>query len=148
MNSIYVTPKTIPLEVLQNHNYGDLLIYGLNLGADADVYPYWHSSQIDSHSISRLNLAEYSSALADEALEAGRSRFDVQLRKQRYADFQKVWSDDLPALALYRFQLRYYTLKAVRGPSNNALLVTHSDRFYEVHDWAVVQKRQLAKDLL
>ena len=136
------SPENIPFEVLQNHNYGDLLIYGLNLGADADVYPYWHSSQIDSNSTSRLNLAEYRSTAADEALEAGRSRSDSALRRQRYADFQEVWAEDLPALALYRFQLQYYTLKGAAGPADGLLLIGHSGRFYGVHGWAVVQERR------
>lgn len=135
--------ESVPFEILQNHNYGDMLIYGLNLGGDADVYSYWHSSQVDSHSTLRLNLAEYKSNLADEALEAGRSRNDISLRRKRYADFQKAWIDDLPALGLYRFQLTYYTLKNIQGPSSDLLLIQNSDRFLDVENWAVINKRQV-----
>lgn len=135
--------ESVPFEILQNHNYGDMLIYGLNLGGDADVYSYWHSSQVDSQSILRLNLSEYKSSEADEALEAGRSRNDISLRRKRYADFQRVWINDLPALALYRFQLTYYTLKNVQGPSEDLLLIQNSDRFLDVENWAAIKKRQL-----
>lgn len=133
----------VPLEILQNHNYGDMLIYGLALGGDADVYSYWHSSQIDSNSTLRLNLAEYDSAVADEALEAGRSRGDPADRRRRYADFQAAWIEDLPALALYRFQITYYTLGNVLGPSEHLLLLDNADRFVDVAEWAVVHKRRV-----
>ena len=136
------SPENISLEILQNHNYGDFLIYGLNLGSDADVYSYWHSSQIDSTSTQRLNLAEYRSDKADDALEAGRSRADEDLRYQRYVDFQQIWSTDLPALPLYRLQFQYYTLKDVSGPLENSLLINLSDRFYHVNQWSVLRQRQ------
>ena len=134
--------ENISLEILQHHNYGDLLIYGLNLGGDSDVYSYWHSSQIDSTSTLRLNLSEYRSKQADEALEAGRSRADIAIRYRRYIDFQRVWAADLPALALYRPQLNYYTLNGVIGPPANSLLITPSDRFYDVTRWSVLRQRQ------
>ena len=135
--------ETVPLEILQQHNYGDMLIYGLELGGDADIYSYWHSSQIDSHSVLRLNLSEYRSEAADEALEIARSRSQTDIRRRRYADFQRVWMEDLPALALYRFQLRYYTLGDADGPRSGQPLVSPSDRFLEVENWAVVKERRL-----
>lgn len=134
--------ESVPLEILQNHNYGDMLIYGINLGGDADVYSYWHSSQVDSNSTLRLNLSEYQSGLADEALEVARSRNDAAERRERYGDFQRVWMDDLPALALYRFRLTYYTLRHVSGPRDNTLVIDNSDRFTDVSDWAVNQRRR------
>lgn len=139
--------ENISLDILQNHNYGDLLIYGLNLGSDADVYSYWHSSQIDSTSTLRLNLSEYRSELADEALAAGRSRADADLRRKRYRDFQQVWAADLPALPLYRLQFRYYTLTGVQGPFEGSVLVNLSDRFYDVRRWSVLRQRQAIEDL-
>ena len=138
--------ESVPLEILQNHTYGDMLIYGLNLGGDADVYSYWHSSQVDSNSTLRLNLAEYQSNPADEALEAGRSRNDPADRRERYGDFQRIWMDDLPALALYRYQLTYYTLSNVSGPERQTLMVDNAGRFANVADWAVNHRRRVAGD--
>ena len=135
------TAGSVPFEILQNHNYGDMLIYGLNLGGDADIYSYWHSSQIESNSTLRLNLAEYQSVQADEALDAGRSRSEPAIRRERYADFQKIWVADLPAMPLFRFQMTYYTLKGVQGPSEDILLINNSDRFLRIERWAVLQRR-------
>ena len=123
-----------------------MLVYGLNLGPDPDVYSYWHSSQVDSNSVSRLNLSEYKSSLVDEALEAGRSRYDTELRDQRYEEFQQFWMQDLPALPLYRYQLRYYVLNGVKGPKPNAVLIQNHDRFWNVADWSASTKRQVCDD--
>jgi len=43
---------------------------------DPDVFVYWDSSQANPTSGAWLNLSEYKSSQADEALEAGRTRFD------------------------------------------------------------------------
>ncbi|MCY4010455.1 MAG: peptide ABC transporter substrate-binding protein [Candidatus Saccharibacteria bacterium] len=133
----------IPFEIFQNHNYGSMLLFGLNLGRDADVYSYWHSSQIDSDSILRLNLAQYRSSEADEALEAGRSRLDPSLRQDRYEDFQTTWASDFPSLPLYRPNFRYYTFGDVRGPDRSLLLEKSINRFFDVNNWAVKTKRQI-----
>ena len=39
---------------IASHNY-DSLLYGISVGNDPDVYAYWHSSQADVRSSSRLN---------------------------------------------------------------------------------------------
>ena len=47
--------------------------------------------------------------------------------------------EGLPALALYRFRINYYTLGEVDGPRPGLLLIRDSDRFLEVESWAVVK---------
>ena len=126
--------------VLQEHAYDDLLLYGINLGADPDVFAFWHSSQADFRSSARLNLAEYISEVADEALESGRSRVEVDLRSSKYQLFQQTWLNDLPALALYRPKFSYYELANVRGP-RGATLVNQQDYFRDVHLWTVLTTR-------
>lgn len=126
--------------ILQDHAYSDLLLYGLNLGADPDVYAFWHSSQVAFNSPVRRNLAEYQSEAADEALEIGRSRVEVELRTKGYLAFQEVWQTDLPALALYRPKFTYYETDHVRGP-RGTILVDPLDRFRDVHLWTVLTTR-------
>ena len=126
--------------VLQEHAYDGILIYGLNLGADPDVYAFWHSSQADFSSSVRFNLAEYTSDVADEALESGRSRVEVDIRAARYQLFQQTWLEELPALALYRPKFSYYELANVRGP-RGATLVNQQDYFRDVHLWTVLTTR-------
>lgn len=128
-------------DVIYNHNYQDLLVYGLDLGADPDVYPFWHSSQTDIRSVFRLNLAEYNSLAADRVLEAGRSRSQPDIRRQRYQEFQRIWQADAASLGLYRLELAYYTLKGVRGPAGQ-LVNKRVDLTRDVDQWTVLVERQ------
>src|SRR6185503_418921 len=82
--------------VVSRHEYSAVL-YGISLGTDPDVFAYWHSSQADPRSTSRLNLSEYTSVTADRALEAGRSRSDPSVRAAKYRPFLDVWRADAPA---------------------------------------------------
>ncbi len=99
--------QMMPDQDLQNnvssHNY-DALLYGISIGEDPDVYAYWHSSQSDIRSSSRLNLSEYKSTAADKALEAGRTRSEASLRAIKYKPFLEAWQKDYPAIALYQQQ--------------------------------------------
>lgn len=127
--------------VLKEHVYEDMLVYGINIGIDPDIYAYWHSSQADRNSTIRLNLSEYSSDAADEALEAGRSRVEKDIRISKYRDFLSIWKNDAPAIALYRPTFNYYTLENVRGPEGE-VLESPAERFRDVHLWTTLTSRQ------
>ena len=62
--------------VLQPRNF-DVLVYELSLGGDPDVYAYWHSSQATNNG---LNFSNYNNAIADDALESGRSKISAKQR--------------------------------------------------------------------
>ncbi len=117
------------------HNY-DALLYGITLGADPDVFVYWHSSQADIRSPNRLNFSEYKSPQADRALEAGRTRSDDVIRAIKYKPFLDAWKNDVPAIALY--QPRY--LYAVRGKIANfgaTSFNSAADRYNNVDKWLI-----------
>lgn len=120
---------------LNSHDY-DALLHGISIGADPDVYVYWHSSQADVFTGSRLNFSEYKSAVADEALASARSRVDEALRTAKYKPFLEAWRDDAPALALYQTRVLYITRDAVYG-LNTPTVSAASDRFYRVQDWMI-----------
>ncbi len=119
---------------LARHDY-DVLLYGISIGYDPDVFAYWHSSQINPNS-SGLNLSEYNNATADEALEAGRTRLDEQLRKIKYEPFLKVWRDDAPAVALYQAKFFMVTRGTFEG-FEGGLLNTATDRYWSIANWKV-----------
>jgi len=121
------------------HSY-DALLYGITVGPDPDVYAYWHSSQADPRSASRLNLAEYKSKTADAALEAGRSRVASSLRKTKYQPFLKAWRKDAPAIALYQPRFLYVTNNRIFG-FEPTTLNSSTDRYANVENWAVRQDR-------
>lgn len=141
---INIIPEYKPSDELQsdisNHDY-DILLYGISVGVDPDVYAYWDSSQASITSQGHLNLSEYKSATADQALEFGRTRSDEALRKAKYQAFLTAWKNDAPALALYQPNYVYVSRGEVYNferKSTNA----PADRFYNVADWMIRQKHQ------
>ncbi len=62
----------------------DILIYEVELGADPDLFAYYHSSQATT---SGLNLSNYRSAIVDDAILGARSTMDEQLRIAKYEAF-------------------------------------------------------------
>ncbi|MGB4800257.1 MAG: peptide ABC transporter substrate-binding protein [Candidatus Saccharimonadales bacterium] len=120
---------------IESHGYGALL-YGIGIGVDPDVYVYWDSSQAGVRSSSRLNFSEYKSAVADAALESGRTRSDAAARVTKYAAFLKAWQEDTPALGLYQPVDIYISRGTVHG-LNEHTINTDADRYYSVASWAV-----------
>lgn len=126
-------------ELQQNHivphNY-DILLYGISLGSDPDVYAYWHSREAG---LGGFNLSEYRSPAADASLEAGRTRSDATLRSIKYKGFLQAWRADIPALALYQPSFEYIQSADVNGFVPR-VLVTPSDRFENIQNWMVEQR--------
>lgn len=75
-------------------NFQALLITQ-NIPADPDQYSLWHSTQ------GSTNISKYSSPRLDKNLEDGRKMSDLEGRKAKYQDFQKVLMDHSPATFLY-----------------------------------------------
>jgi ABC-type transport system substrate-binding protein len=105
------------------------------------MFAYWDSSQASITSQGHLNLSEYKNSTADQALQAGRTRADPQTRIIKYDEFLKVWRTDAPALGLYQPNLLYITRGPVYGYERKALNSV-ADRFYNVDNWMIRQKRQ------
>lgn len=120
---------------VSSHNY-DALLYGISVGPDPDVYAYWHSTQSDVRSETRLNLSEYKSVPADKALEAGRTRSDTQLRTVKYRPFLEAWRNDAPALAMYQPRYLYIASDALQG-FEVKVAHTAADRYAHVEQWTV-----------
>jgi peptide/nickel transport system substrate-binding protein len=134
-----VSPVLQPLAdfqtTLEFHTY-DALLYGISIGVDPDVYAYWHSSQADIRSNTRLNFSEYKSTAADTSLEAGRTRLDPQLRTIKYKPFLQAWQADAPALGLYQPRFLYLSRGTVYGLNDHTLNID-ADRYDSVANWEI-----------
>ncbi len=136
----YYDSQDLQSLVIANHDY-DALLYGISLGVDPDIFAYWDSSQASISSQGHLNLSEYKSTAADQALEAGRTRSDPATRVTKYKTFLSTWVQDAPALALYQPNMLYITHGPVfhyQRTSDNSEL----DQFYNVNEWEVRQQKQ------
>jgi peptide/nickel transport system substrate-binding protein len=119
--------------VLQPRNY-DVLLYELNIGADPDVYAYWHSSQANQNG---FNFSNYKNSAADASLTSARSRVEPELRNVKYKAFAKQWIDDVPAIGLYQSVAEYVASKKVQSIKSNTTLVSADDRYANVLYWSV-----------
>ncbi len=127
-----LTPEQLQQNALAAHSY-DILLYGISIGHDPDVYAYWHSSQAR---VGGLNFSEWKSSRADSSLEVARTRLEPVLRGARYKTFQDEWLKSAPAVALYQPRVNYSYHQNAQGfvsfASNNA-----SDRLTNVEEWTV-----------
>jgi peptide/nickel transport system substrate-binding protein len=138
---IDVTIKTADRDELQQSymrpRHFEMLLYGVNIGSDPDVYSYWHSTQAKDPGV---NLSGYSSNDADRALEAGRIKSDPAVRQGKYEAFLKAWDADAPAAVLYETAFVYAARSEVSGIGDARRLVVPSDRYYGVERWTVRQR--------
>jgi peptide/nickel transport system substrate-binding protein len=123
-------------DILQQRNY-DVLLYELSIGADPDVYAYWHSSQIGERG---YNFSNYANSIADAALASARSRLEPDLRNAKYKAFAKQWVEDVPAIGLYQPVAQYVANKHVQSIDPNAKLISSYDRYSNILNWSVNQK--------
>ncbi len=122
-------------DILQRRNY-DVLINRLIIGADPDVYAYWHSSQATALG---KNYSNYSNSLSDDALTSALTRLEPELRNAKYKSFAKQWLDDAPAIGLYQANMYYVHSKASRTITDDEKIVSPTDRYGGVTHWTVEQ---------
>lgn len=132
VNTTLVEDKDIQQNVVSPRVY-DVILYELTVGGDPDVYAYWHSSQATSRG---LNLANYRSGKADDALDSARARSEPDLRSAKYKTFVDQWVADVPAIALYQPTMIYVQKDSVTSFDNRFQFTDPVDRYSSVQYWA------------
>ena len=128
----YTPNQDFLLTVLRPRDY-DILLYEIELGADPDLFVYYHSSQATE---TGLNLSNYTNSLASDLLLAARSTMDPAVRSAKYQSFLNYWVEDAPAIGIYQINFSYYVNRNVRSYSSDNHLVSALDRFIDVERWA------------
>ncbi|MBD3270191.1 hypothetical protein GF376_01570 [Candidatus Peregrinibacteria bacterium] len=118
---------------LSEKNY-QMILAGQSMGYNLDIFPFWHSSQIDQGSA--LNLSRYSNFGADTQIEKIRESFDQEEQENRMETLAQIISDDVPALFLYRQNYILATDGKVKNV-NFENLAYPSDRFSFIKDWEI-----------
>lgn len=120
-------------DIIQPRQY-DVLIYQLVIGADPDVYAYWHSSQANKNG---YNLSNYTNTLADTSLASARNRLESDLRNAKYKTFARQWVEDAPAIGLYQFGVNYVYNKDIETTDPKSVLISATDRYSNLLYWSV-----------
>ncbi len=111
----------------------DALLFGEMVGRDADLYPFWHSSQRTDPG---LNIAIYANSKADKLLEEARSAADQSEVEADDKAFAAEVAKDVPAVFLYTPNFLYVLPEKVKSVTVGALLASQ-DRFAGIRNWYV-----------
>lgn len=130
--TVHESNKDFTLNILRPRAY-DLLIYEIGLGADPDVLAYYHSLEAAEGG---HNLSNYKNQVVNDLLLSARSTMDSALRAAKYQKFLERWVEEVPAIGLYQTTLPYFVNRNVRAFSQENRLVTATDRFIDIENWA------------
>lgn len=115
----------------------EILLYGENLSADPDPYPFWHSTQIKSPG---LNLSLLQDKDIDKLLEGARTNTDTAQRKELLHKFIERFLDIHPAIILYQPHYVFVQHQSVHGQAVEQGSLP-SDRFNDIEHWYIRVKR-------
>ncbi|MCX6780211.1 MAG: peptide ABC transporter substrate-binding protein [Candidatus Magasanikbacteria bacterium] len=137
-NVVSVNSHQIVRDVLKDRSY-QILIYGEMIGADPDLYSFWHSTQSDYPG---LNLARFSNRDADKLLESARTTLETDSRAKLYQKFQGILADQLPAIFLYSPTYIMAVNKDIQGVETGNI-VSPQDRLDNLNYWYIKTTRQI-----
>lgn len=137
----FIEPALVKTEVIDSRAY-EAFLYGAIIGSDPDLYPFWHSSQVQAPG---LNLSGFANVPADRLLEQARHATDENQRVQKYRKFQEIVRDEIPAIFLYSPTYHYVANSKIRGIHDNKQLVYPADRFRDLSEWYRKTKRSEKK---
>ena len=143
---ISVTVEAVPplalSGVLDSRSYQAALAR-LVIPGDPDPYPFWHETQALPGQ--GQNYAGFDHRRISEILEEARRTPDRNRRTELYAEFQRLFMEEVPALPLYVPIYTYGIDQRVNGGQIGSLM-TPQDRFLSLPDWYVLQRRVVASD--
>ena len=114
----------------------DAAVVHWELAGDPDPYPLWHSTQIKDGQ----NYGGWNDRAADEAIENARAVNDQAARKKLYAEFQRIFASEVPALLLYYPVYTFAVDAQVQGITVGPM-VDPSDRFASIGRWYLIVRR-------
>lgn len=132
---VAVDPTTLQNDILKNRNY-DILLAGELYGTDQDPYAFWHSSQVASG----LNVAQFASRKADDAIEAARKTTDVLARAESYKTLATIIAEEYPAVFLYQPSYTYLTTSRIQNIIVPTITVP-ADRFANINEWYIKTRK-------
>lgn len=123
-------------DVIKPRRY-EALFFGQILTSDPDPFAFWHSSQKKDPG---LNLALYNNRNADKLLEEARQTLTGPERSEKYVSFQKILTEDAPAVFLYSPAYIYVTSPKLKGMEVENI-PTPAWRFADMQNWHLKTSR-------
>jgi len=134
--TVDAVPPSALTGVLDSRSYQAALAR-LVIPGDPDPYPFWHETQALPGQ--GQNYAGFKHRRISEVLEEARRTPDRNRRMALYAEFQRLFMEEVPALPLYVPVYTYGIDQRVNGGQIGSLMAPH-DRFLSLPDWYVLQQ--------
>ena len=116
--------------VIRPRNF-DILLFSQKIDADPDPFAFWHSSQIADPG---LNFAGFANPQADSDIIKGRTTFKEADRIKAYQDFQKVITEEAPAIFLIEDEFVFIADEEI-GNISTTTLWHPSNRLLQLPIW-------------
>lgn len=140
VRTVLETITVSELSALINDRAFEAFIFGQTSGADSDIFPFWHSSQIKDG----LNIASYKNTDVDNLLSDARTNPDVNARWYDYREVQRIVADEVPAIPLYQKNYIFVQDKKVKGFSASAA-ISPSHRFSGITGWFLKSRAKFSR---
>jgi len=135
-----IDANQIQRTLIKERDY-EIVLYGEILGYDPDPYPFWHSSQCQHPG---LNLSCFRNGKADTLLEEARNTTSDEERGKKYIEFQKIISEEIPAIFLFNPTYTYPVTKKINGTGAHQIIIP-AHRFANISNWFIKTERSWAK---
>jgi len=134
INTVFAgfNPSELSSDFLMEKNY-DLLLIGIKVEDGNDMFPFMHSSQIDSEG--GLNLSNYENLEVDLLLEDYRMATEDDRREVVKNEIKKRIDIDTPMIFISQADINYYVVKNVLNVEFPSIINTHKDRFWNFNEW-------------
>ncbi|PIZ00253.1 hypothetical protein COY62_03605 [bacterium (Candidatus Howlettbacteria) CG_4_10_14_0_8_um_filter_40_9] len=128
----YLDSKPLQEDHIKPRSY-DVLLYGITVGSDMDLYNVWHSSQKNDPG---LNLSYFSNSRSDKYIELAQKSIDKQKSEEMIFKAQELIMEDMPAVFLYNPAYIYGINRSVKG-TDISKIIKQSDRFFDIENWYI-----------
>ncbi|MCR4280501.1 MAG: ABC transporter substrate-binding protein, partial [Candidatus Komeilibacteria bacterium] len=131
-----IIPKDkIKTATIETRDY-EALLFGQII--KSDPYPFWHSSQISSPGV---NLSIWAHRGVDDLLTQIRVTTDETEREKKLVEFQKILTENAPAIFLYN-PVHIYPQSDNIHSIERANITIPADRFNNITNWYIETKRK------
>lgn len=111
----------------------DALLFGEVVGAESDLYPFWHSSERNDPG---LNISLYTNITVDKALEDMRKETDIQKQLASKKIIVSEIKNDVPAIFLFSPDLLYIKSPNVKNVTLKNIS-SSNERFLFIDKWFI-----------
>lgn len=133
----YLDSKPLQDDHIKPRNY-DVLLYGITVGSDMDLYNVWHSSQKNDPG---LNLSYFSNSRSDKYIELAQKSLDKKKSEEMIFKAQELIMEDIPAVFLYNPAYIYGINRSVKG-TDISKIIKQSDRFFDIENWYIQEENK------